>query len=280
VFTNGMNTFFNPKPIQATVIVDKTKVSKEIKGVPVFDPTAIDQYAEQLANSGKEIVLLHPDLVLVPLRGGLRPFDHLRIYCNISEKAVWFPFTGEQSLSCETFAILFGALQQFFGPGSANIVVIDTAERGYGAIRLARIVRNIHHNNAKSHWRVTFNLFVPQQQQWAEWQYQVKKLSTERLTFDVKLYGVLEVLGEDVDEAVSLPENFKTLNRAVFGPEGNQFLVETFELPRLLDEEIAKATYDLHFTDPVCRVIDIHEYTQSKMENSPLTHETKKDMSA
>jgi len=205
--------------------------------------------------------------------------DRLHINTELQCSSDEHPFTGEQKFSDKTFAILFEALGQFFGRGRANIVVIDTAERGYGANRLARLLRDIHQKNAKSQWHVTFNLFVPQQQQWAEWQHEVKKLSTERLTFDVKLYSVLEVLGEDVDEAVSLPENFKTLNRAVFGPEGDQFLVETFQLPRLLDEEIAKATYDLHFTDPLCRVVDIHEYTQSKMANGTLTHDTRKDRS-
>ena len=63
-------------------------------------------YAVKLKTASEIIGKANPDLVLVPMRGAFRPWQHLRICCNIDvDSSVLFPFTANEKHSKETSAV-------------------------------------------------------------------------------------------------------------------------------------------------------------------------------
>lgn len=253
----GADIFYNPKPIESAE-AHREPLCKGARDASV-DLTDSDliSYAAKLAEAGNQLKRWNPDLVLVPLRGGLRPYEHLRVYCDIEGRAIWFPFTGKEKLSEETQHMLTKAVLPFMGKAHLRIAVIDTADGGYGSFILKAILEDLHIADPKSHWELTYYLFVPKRKEWADWKFRLERQSTKFFTLKVRFFAVPTVIGEDVDAAFATSENYKNYQRLTLESGGCLFQIETYELPRLLDEEIAKATHFVLSCDPLCRVIDI-----------------------
>lgn len=252
---------FNPKlhsppKYSREILKDPSKVS-----ATTFTEFHFLDYAEKLKEAGNIIHKSAPDIVLVPMRGGVRPWEHLRIYCNISiEKSVLFPFTGSEKYSDETLGIIATALSSHSGKDRLSIVCIDAAEGGQGSAQLVSILERLHDRDPGSFWEVTLCLFVPQKRANAPWQHARQRTKQSNFKINVTLLPVATVIGEDMDSAMISPANFGTVRRIKLQVGGVDYLIETAELPGVIDQNILEMTHYTLVTEPFSTVIDIHKW--------------------
>jgi hypothetical protein len=252
---------FNPKlhspPIyNQEILKNSTKVSSK----PLTQSAFFD-YAEQLKRAGNAICKSAPDIVLVPMRGGVRPWQHLRIYCNISiEKSVLFPYTGQEKFSDDTLEIVASAFLNHLGKERLSIVCIDAAEGGQGSAQLVRILETLHAKDRKSIWEVTLCLFVPQERANATWKHARERTQEPNLKIKVELFPLNTVIGEDMDSAMISPANFGPVRKLTIESEGVDYLIETAELPAVIDQKILEETHFALSTEPFSAVIDIRKW--------------------
>lgn len=248
---------YRPPEISQTPLICATSDENQI----LTDSMFID-YAEKLQEAGRKIIALKPDIVLVPMRGGVRPWEHLRVYCNIEPLGLCFPFQGEEKTADETCHILLKAFLPFMGRESLKVTIIDAAEGGHGSRKLGELLRRIHDSSdPKSHWVTCFYLFIPVEKRNADWQHELRRESTESFEVHVEPFPLIRVIGEDWDEAMILPQNLNRLTSVQVESGWQLYVIETYSLPEMIDQKIAEATYLLHFTQPHCRVIDIRDWS-------------------
>lgn len=252
---------FNPKlyspPIYSQEIL---KNPAKVPGNPITDSDFLD-YAEQLKKAGNIVHKAGPDIVLVPMRGGVRLWEHLRIYCNISiEKSVLFPFTAEEKYSDETLSIVANALSPHLGKETVSVVCLDAAEGGQGSARLVDILETLHAQDRKSHWDVTMCLFVPQDRANAEWKSARERTKEPNLKIKVALLPVDKVVGEDMNSGMIAVENFGPVRRFKTQVQGIDYLIESAELPAVIDQKILEKMHLSLTKEPFTKVVDIRHW--------------------
>ena len=192
------------------------------------------------------------------MRGGVRPWQHLRIYCNLGVgKSVLFPFTDKDKESEETRSILATKLGPFHGKEHLSIVCIDAAEGGQGSEKLVRILESLHAYDRKSFWNITLCLFVPAERKYAEWRHERERTKEPNFKIEAKLFGVRTVIGEDMDAGMIAPENFGKVRSFKTQIDGVDYLVESAELPGVIDQKILEKTHYSLLAEPFSTVIDI-----------------------
>jgi hypothetical protein len=259
--TDAPSISFNPKLSRVPEYTQEILTNPDSVKAKIFTDFDFLDYAEKLKNAGAIIQKAEPDIVLVPMRGGVRPWQHLRIYCNIGvEKSVLFPFTGEEKNSEETRAVIGNALHPFLGRERLNIVCIDAAEGGQGSKQLVRVLEVLHTFDRKSYWHVTLCLFVPKERENADWKHAREHSDEPNFRVEAILLGVAKVIREDMNTAMISPENFGNVRRFKTQIGGVDYLVESAELPGVIDQKIVEATHYSLLGEPFSTVIDIRQW--------------------
>jgi hypothetical protein len=217
-------------------------------------------YAEQLKQAGAIIYNARPDKVLIPERGGVRLWAHLRIYCNISAgKSFQFPFSGEYKHTGEAMDRLVTEFRPLLGRERLSVVCVDAADGGHGSARLVKILRRIHEYDRKSHWRITLCLFVPEHKTGAKWGRARERSSGPNFVVKANLLGVPKVIGEDMDSGMIEPQNFGRFGRLLIREAGSFYRVESKEIPAVIDHKITEATQYSFATEPFSTLKDIRQ---------------------
>ena len=253
VSTDATNpfTFDNPKlldpPKYSQTLVPTTSTTK-VATIPDVD---FDDYARQLLSAFKVINKIEPDVIFVPRRGAVRLWRHLCVLCGMkTEEGFEFPYTGKEQQSDETIKLLDGKLASYRGRDKLKIVCIDAADGGQGSGNLLNLLESIHASDPKSQWVTTFCLFVPKKKEYAKWQFDHKQKSKPLFQIDIKMFGVSQVIGEDLKAAMISSENFGKYGQISMKIKGQHYLIETMVLPAFIDQKIAEAIHNILRNDP------------------------------
>lgn len=250
---DNATAFFNPLVLKQPEYSQSPIYSKTIEKKDLFSEDEFVVYAEGLQKAGDEIKLLKPDVVLIPLRGAVRPWSHLQIYCDLDVAASCvFPFTGVQKKSDETKDFILRSLIVHQDKDAVEIVCIDAAEGGFGSRALLDILEELHKAQGETQiWKISLFLFVPEEKEHAAWKHEHEGRSNGETFFvDVKLLPLSKVIGEDIEGAMIEPQNFGKFQEAKFEFDGTIYRIETAELPAVIDQRITYALHDLLRTEP------------------------------
>ena len=132
-----------------------------------------------------------------------------------------------------------------------RIACVDGAEGGYGSRALLDILSELHTAQGKSQiWRISLFLPVPKGRNCSEWRREHENRSDGKTFFvDVRLLPLANVIGEDKEGAMIDPRNFNRFQEAKIEEGGKTFLIETAQLPAVIDFKIAHAFHDVLRTE-------------------------------
>lgn len=219
----------------------------------VYRESDFIEYADALQQVGDELKQLQPHVMLVPLRGAERPWLHLQIFCDIPVSAACvFPFTADQKRSDETKETILRGLLPHQNQEELRIACVDAAKGGYGSKALLDILSELHAAQGKSQiWRISLFLLVPADRDCSKWKRE-HEMRGDGKTFFVKvaLLPMSNVIGEDKEGAMIDPRNFNRFQEAKVEEGGMTFLIETAELPAVIDLKITHAFHDVLRTEP------------------------------
>lgn len=256
---------FNPKLTEPAKFHQEREAHPDKLRAPSFSDNEFLDYAEGLKEVGRNIAKAKPDIVLIPMRGAVRPWEHLRVYCNISvQDGCLFPFTDKEKYSDETRGIIAEALKLHFGKRQVNVVCLDESEGGHGTRQLLDILSDLHQYDAKSVWTITLCLLVPKGREHAEWRYEHEGRTRDNFIVHAKLTGVTTVIGKDMDAAMISPENFGPKQLVKMRIEGADYVIETTEFPKLIDQKIVEATHYGLLAEPFWTIIDIQKWADAR----------------
>lgn len=242
-----------------------SELKEAYKDARIILPQALDGYADQLVAIGKSLAMQPIDLMIVPFRGGLTPSLHLQVINKLSYPTLPLGFSaGSQPQNWKSIEDeLVSNLEKFRGRGSLVIGVIDAAVRGDSALSLAKIMQSAKQHFCGQPWRVVFHLLHSEENEkhpkpaLADG---IPGLSINNLIFEVVLHKVPSLLVDDWDEGLGLRADWKngvcyykkTASGQVLAkqPDGSVAVLETAELPRLIDSMIAQSVTDSMLSDP------------------------------
>ncbi|MDP3849629.1 MAG: hypothetical protein Q8Q59_03935 [Luteolibacter sp.] len=245
--------FYNPFVVKTPAFCQSSLQLDMSIEKDVYKEEHFIEYAEALQRVGDKLKQLHPHVMLVPLRGAERPWRHLQIYCDMPITAgCVFPFTGNQKRSDETRETILRGLLPFQFEEELRIACVDGAEGGHGSRALLDILSEIHAAQGKSQiWRISLFLLVPADRNCSAWKSE-HEMRGDGKTFFVKvaLLPMSNVIGEDKEGAMIDPRNFNRFQEAKVEEGGETFLIETAELPAVIDLKITHAFHDVLRTEP------------------------------
>ncbi len=227
----------------------------------------ITEYGELLKRAAEWLQKFPCDGVIVPLRGGVKPFTQLDVLTEFKHSPCWLPFTqGANYVNHEQIREI---LKQYVEPrmedGPARLVVIDTADSGHSSHALATILKELHSGlPASTKWVVDFVLFFESEggkKPCPPLSRSIPTLNTDRLRFRVYACGTTSLLAEDWDEALGVRATWDSNGKphiAVIPSKGRIIVqscddslkeYETERLDQFVDELLANEVSDAVVTD-------------------------------
>jgi hypothetical protein len=183
---------------------------RERPELQVVDRQHLDAYADRLVDIGKELQAIKPHRVVVPLRGGLKPWLQLDVMTEMRHCDGWLPYTqGANNVATEQVRHYLNA---FIAVGSNTphfrIAILDTAESGHSSRELAKVVKELRAQaKGNSIWEVHFFLvFVKKrpQDRWPSLSGEIEPMSAPGITFRLHPFSVPHLLVEDWNEALGI----------------------------------------------------------------------------
>jgi hypothetical protein len=234
------------------------------KHAEIITPTALKGYAERLTDVAMMLAQQPLDLLIVPYRGGLTPSLHLQVMNKQSYQCVPLGFTqgSNEKYWDKIGEELVWNLESFHERKELRIGIIDTAIRGNGSWSMANILKRIKSHFAKQFWEVGFHLLTGQDEKYSKPPLVegIRGLSTGELIFVVKLHPVPSLLVEDWDEGIGLRYEWKngvcyykatTVGQVICRmPDGNVAVLQSNNLPQLINAQIASFTADAMMANP------------------------------
>ena len=241
-------------PIQSlSDFVDQYKTSKKVRLINASD---LSKYAESLVEMAIAIKQYPADFFLCPLRGALKPTLQLHKMNIIADQIEFLPFTRGSSGEFDDIIIKelkkiiykFDADKQTF-----QINVIDTADGGYGANKLADLLRIVRRDYNKGQWLVNFFLLHPCSGDIENIE-RVASKSNEKIIFNVHRHVVDDLLIEDWDAAIGIKvehdtghlivKNGLTSGRLILVENNSVSLIDSSEMCSYIDVLFANAISD------------------------------------
>ncbi len=229
----------------------------------------LDGYGSQLVVLGRQLQAAQHDLVVFPLRGGLKPGLQLEVLTEYRLPVEWLPFTGGSNgtLDAQVLAVLQRRIAPIVaGKGAPiSICAVDTSISGDSALRLAGLFRTtLEQLHAVGAGVVFYLLHEHSRYPWRS--LEINALSTRAVSFMVHCVGVDSLLVEDWSEAFGVrvvPDAGGIVVLKPAATEGSVILrddeavriVSSPELNHLVDVLIAKAVAEDIQTDPRARHI-------------------------
>jgi hypothetical protein len=266
----------NPMPIRRPEIVLVEEVAPiwsdkyliERPKLKVIHADKIYAYSDELVRIAREIQSRSYHGLIVPLRGGLKPWLQLDVMTELQIHDCWLPFTqGSNGLDRDQIRHhLVDFINSCEPTSPLKLAVVDTANSGHSSNQLAEIIRSIHTDRADgAHWQVHFYLIFEQTnptRHHPPLSAEIPGKSNERLHFDVFPHAVPDLIAEDWDEALGIkcgwedgltPEIRIFPSRGRFAlQEGSGYLkvIESDRLDRYTDLLLGEAVSDNVITLP------------------------------
>lgn len=243
--------------------------SPEADSAHVIQDGALSRYAEQLVRVGLVLSSDPPDLLLVPCRGALKPWQQLRAMTLDKLTAHKFYATGLGDASnIQWITQALRPTLQRAKPERApfHIAVVDTAIGGHGSFNLAQAIKYLWKEASSPAWRVTFHLLAPEGSGIAGRHLQMSSLTEERFLCVCTVYAVDDLLVEDWDPGFGLRANrdggekisLKLMPHHKIGLRmGTEVSIITSTEPwNEINTIIAKYVTEAMLTDPTLQQID------------------------
>jgi hypothetical protein len=230
--------------------------------VPVIQVRELYSYAEMLLEIGRELARQNYDIVIIPLRGGLKPWLQLDVLREFRQPPLWLPYTaGSQGkFDDQIMHVLYEGFKTKESTASLRFAVVDTAISGHGSAHLAEILNTFHSQDNKRQWSCDFHLLHARNRTPTETA-RIKP-SHDNLKFSVILWPVEHLLVEDWNEAIGLVVNWEGNQRVVIKQcategqlllrrlDGSGQLIESAEMHAYLDVLLGDALSEYVQTDP------------------------------
>lgn len=243
------------------------ELKEAYKGARIISTEALDGYADQLVAIGKTLAAQPIDLMIVPFRGGLTPSLQLQVINKLSYPTLPLGFSaGSQPQNWKRIGDeLVASLEKYRERSSLVIGVIDAAVRGDSSLSLANIMRELKAHFGGQPWRVVFHLLYSDEKYSTPFLANgIPGLSVDEIVFEVVLHKVPSLLVDDWNEGIGLRADWKngvcyykkTSSGHILAkqPDGSVAVLESPELPRLLDSPIAQSVTDSMLSDPNLRL--------------------------
>lgn len=262
-FSNINIQLCNPMPVRPVdaVIVEEiqprfaTAFQNELHRVPIIGMQELYTYAEQLLEIGRILASRPYDCIVIPLRGGLKPWLQLDVLREFRQSPLWLPFTaGSQGKNDEqVLHILEQGLAKHAGASELRIAVIDTAISGDGSLHLAGLLSQRQLIDRGQRWNCDFHL-LHAKQRFPKKSNLIRELSNEHLEFSVVTWPVDHLLVENWNEAIGLEVHWDGTTQAVIrnsSTEGRLLLKQIDGSIQLIESPELHHYVDLLFGDAV-----------------------------
>jgi len=203
-------TIANPMPAQPAQVATFAN-TLSVEAVPAkirtIETQELAKYAESVTAVAKQLRLSKPDLVIVPLRGALKPWRHIEAMCLQELKACILESSGLGAGRANTdklHADLREALKAFDRDERIHVAVVDTAKGGNGCDALARLLQSVADSLSLGNICVLFHLIVTNDAEAPKTLRALTRFTTARFACDVRFYTVDSLLVEDWEPAYGL----------------------------------------------------------------------------
>lgn len=229
---------------------------------------ALDDYATALVRIGKELQSVGYHNVVVPLRGGLKPWVQLDVITELKLNDCLLPFTqGANGIDKDQIRHHLKAFTDVRPAVSPyRLAVVDTANSGHSSNMLADIIKSIWSERADgSAWVADFYLLfaetIPRRSQPPKSR-EIEPKSTHGLTFRVYPHCVPDLIVEDWDAALGIKCLWRDGSKpglevvpskgsmAVQEHDGRLHVIEADRLDRETDMLLGEAVSDAVRTEP------------------------------
>ncbi len=207
------NPLFSSKDLDSEKLIDQVSpneakeffehyVKKDVRRINI---PSIDNYADQLTKLGLSQNIRNAELILCPLRGGLKPGLHLELLSGIKNiKAL--PYTQGSSGKYDD-AILSYLKDVIHEYNPKTIAIVDTAQGGQGSNHLAKLLIKFKTEFKASYTELIFHLLHTSDANLANIN-SLNKHSTSSVKISLSLYPVDNLLFEDWDLALGIKVDF------------------------------------------------------------------------
>lgn len=228
----------------------------------------VTDYGELLSNAAKWVQACGYDGIIVPLRGGVKPFIQINVLTEMRFKPCWLPFTqGANGVNEEQIRYyLKGQLNVWANKSPLKIAVVDTADSGDSSLMLASVCRSLRKEwKDKSRWAIDFILFFESQdgaKQCPPKSCRIPGMSTDNLVFRVFACGTPSLISEDWDEALGIRTIWKDGEppEVITVPSKGRLLIQDYDgtlrefvadrLDQFTDQILGKEASNAVVTDP------------------------------
>lgn len=201
-YVMGMRTKwdeFSPDERRFTPQVLAPNFHEVVKDSPryAFDINDFESYAFALRLMIEEIVKFKPDLILVPMRGAIRPWLHLSVPTRMVDKGHLFQYTGVQQDNAGH------VLREVLKPHQARdskLLILDTADSGHGCRKLLKTLIDSH--RLSDVWSVQCSLLFGKTHIPDRCYRMEAEMSTSNLKVVFKPYSCVRLIGEDKKDQI------------------------------------------------------------------------------
>lgn len=172
--------------------------------------SSLDAYAAELVRIGKELQSVGYHGVVVPLRGGLKPWVQLDVVTELKLHDCWLPFTqGANGVDRDQIRHYLASFLSARPPVTPfRLAVVDTANSGHSSCMLADVIKSVWSDRGDaSEWAVDFYLLfeaTSTARRQPPKSRDIGPKSNTRLQFRVFPRPVPDLVVEDWDEALGV----------------------------------------------------------------------------
>lgn len=273
---SGVQTsIFNPMPrraVSAKVLDQSAAKMSEVfrrtyETARIIGEAERKSYADAIVAIGRKIAIAQFDVIVVPVRGGMRPAAQLKVLDQGKTPHFWLPFSAgsQPKHRAQILEFLTEGIAQYTDRPHLKIGVIDTAISGHGAFALAELLRALHHSNVARRWAVTFHLLYDRTNKNHAYPSRtsgILKLGTQTLKFSIELYCVDSLIVEDWNPAFGISIDWGADSRSIVKPsitsgrlivqssDGTAQLIESTEMDSYFDLLISTSISERILSDP------------------------------
>jgi hypothetical protein len=193
------------RPVQATIIEEAPRnYDSELRRkykvptkVPTIVPGMLEDFAENLVNLRKTLDQNRYHAVIVPLRGGLKPWVQLDVSGQHHDTVIWLPYTGasQRKMDERIRWYLRRDIAPFTEEAELRLAVVDTGEGGNGSTTLAELIHECHKQDTRRRWLVDIHLIY--QSVYPPLSRSIPNFSNDKLHFNPYPWKVQSLIMED-----------------------------------------------------------------------------------
>jgi hypothetical protein len=190
---------FGPDERRFTPQVIAPNLLEVVKDSPryAFNTDEFESYADSLRLMIEEIIRFQPDLILVPMRGAMRPWLHLSVPTKSVDKGHPFPYTGVQQ---DNAGYILSDVLMPHQARDAKILILDTADSGHGCRKLLKMLIDSHRTS--NVWTVQCSLLFGKMHIPDRCYKMESEMSTSNLQVVFKHQSCVRLIGENKDDQI------------------------------------------------------------------------------